>query len=558
MSCHNPRIQLQHQQIKQHLLKLKLISSLIALKSQPRTAPIASPEKTKLNAKYLLKPSFNTAEPLNYLAIFLAGFLGFAIPYPAHAYEDDGTYRAGTYYVLYRGTCPSATKSGVAACMDGLVGGSRAYFVEGSGTHLGFTNTTNGSVVHNSDVIYTNPCNSSVTGYCAPPEPVNDCPEAGETIRLSKVVNGHYDENGTFVPGPTPTAGQPAIDIKYGDSFSADGCGYRNPTPDDFSNGFDFNTSCKKSSDGAMICSTDYISTGELQTPKPEQPPVTQSEGFIEDKDLSDDTRVDHVEVVDPPPVNVIDSSGASITTDQKTTTETRGDGAVVTKEQDTHFISESDGIVKNEVVTTTTYEYPDGSKTVQTESQITYTQSETTNWTVSGDGNTVSITASDGSTAGTHTVTTDTYDSDGNKTGSTSTTTNSGEGDSEAGDERGKDKCKKDPNAKGCDKEKKYSGPTEQGLFTPNAELTYEAVIGRFQSGMSSAPIVGASTGFFDLNLSSGSCPTWNASIPVFNGSIDVEIDHFCDPFARDLLGYAKVVVLIIASFLAFRVAIL
>jgi hypothetical protein len=65
--------------------------------------------------------------------------------------------------------------------------------------------------------------------------------------------------------------------------------------------------------------------------------------------------------------------------------------------------------------------------------------------------------------------------------------------------------------------------------------------------------PIIKSATAFFDVSFA-GSCPVYNVSVWVF----EIQIDQFCTAEMQAIFPYIKAVVLLIAAFLAFRVAFL
>lgn len=65
--------------------------------------------------------------------------------------------------------------------------------------------------------------------------------------------------------------------------------------------------------------------------------------------------------------------------------------------------------------------------------------------------------------------------------------------------------------------------------------------------------PIIKSATAFFDVSFA-GSCPVYNVSVWVF----EIQIDQFCSAEMQAIFPYIKAVVLLIAAFLAFRVAFL
>ena len=94
--------------------------------------------------------------------------------------------------------------------------------------------------------------------------------------------------------------------------------------------------------------------------------------------------------------------------------------------------------------------------------------------------------------------------------------------------------------------------------LYTPSTD-TAQSALSDFSSSIKNTALVSSVTGFFDVNLAGGACPTW--TIPVVNVmglSIGgIEIDQFCTPTAYKVYAIASIVVLVVCGFFAFRVAV-
>lgn len=119
---------------------------------------------------------------------------------------------------------------------------------------------------------------------------------------------------------------------------------------------------------------------------------------------------------------------GTTVDVESETTTTTRGAGTdkVVTEVQT--VFKRSDGISKTETITTTEITNPDGSKTVTTETQYSYTQHGDEYTVIDHETGAVSHTKGDNISAGGTVTKTDTYDADGNKTGSSTSCSSSGD----------------------------------------------------------------------------------------------------------------------------------
>ncbi|QOI66677.1 hypothetical protein [Alteromonas phage phiAFP1] len=71
----------------------------------------------------------------------------------------------------------------------------------------------------------------------------------------------------------------------------------------------------------------------------------------------------------------------------------------------------------------------------------------------------------------------------------------------------------------------------------------------------MKASPIYQSVDGFFEISLS-GTCPTYTASVPYLNTNIT--IDQFCSQTMNSIWPLVKAIILLVFSFLAFRVAVL
>lgn len=103
---------------------------------------------------------------------------------------------------------------------------------------------------------------------------------------------------------------------------------------------------------------------------------------------------------------------------------------------------------------------------------------------------------------------------------------------------------------------------PTEafEEFVSPNdwESKNFGTVIAAAVERMQQAPVFTAVEAFFQVSIS-GTCPTWQTSVGMpFGGSLDVNIDQLCSPAMEQVWPMIRAIVLLIFSFLAFRVAIL
>lgn len=108
---------------------------------------------------------------------------------------------------------------------------------------------------------------------------------------------------------------------------------------------------------------------------------------------------------------------------------------------------------------------------------------------------------------------------------------------------------CERNPSAAGC-------GGTASALpvlYTGKGK-TVSDVLTAAKNRASNSAIGSAATSFFSVQ-SGGTCPSWSARIPYINA--DVVIDQFCQPFAAQMFAFMRVALLLVASVMAFRIAI-
>jgi len=147
-------------------------------------------------------------------------------------------------------------------------------------------------------------------------------------------------------------------------------------------------------------------------------------------------------------------------------------------------------------------------------------------------------------------TVTRTTVAPDGTVSTETETTgTNNPIAPDKGGDEsEEKGECEKNPSAAGCGGE-----ASAVGQLYASKDKTLAAVLGGARDAFVSSPLGSAATNFFSVS-GSASCPTWVGTVPYIEA--ELRIDQFCTPFAATALAVLKAVLLVVASFFAFRAA--
>lgn len=477
-----------------------------------------------------LKPNFSINEPLNHFVLVLV-FLG-SFSASSIAFAADEVWKEGYYYETYQGffsTLGSAINSHNPECAFGSQYQSTIYLVI-------YNNDGTTSACSGMTTVNEKSCGSSTESYCQQP---SNCPASGDVVRVARVENGSYLEDGTFIPNSL--SGDSTIVI--GGTVSADGCGFARSTDPDF----DTNRTTKVYSDSQLITWENVISTGEPLEPLEGQPQSIIKENLtLVEAEGSTDTLEDNSSTVISEPVVSSDPDGSSVVTEQTTVVDTKNSGTKIETSDSITSVTQSNGIIKNTITTTTTTTNPDGSKTVTTEDHTVYTQTPITNYTIDNSSNTISYNGSSGSSASQTTTTTDTYDSLGNQTGSTTSTQGTGDSDV-AEDQQQQEFCEINPGNPDC---KEYAGAPTDGLYTPG-DSTFESVLGDFQTRLNDTPVIQSVSGFFSLNVS-GSCQVWSVNAWVFS----ITFDQLCTSTFLSILPFISAVLLAAASFVGFRIA--
>ncbi|MDD5385514.1 MAG: hypothetical protein PHG89_11650 [Gallionella sp.] len=98
---------------------------------------------------------------------------------------------------------------------------------------------------------------------------------------------------------------------------------------------------------------------------------------------------------------------------------------------------------------------------------------------------------------------------------------------------------------------------PSEAQIYTKGTKTIADSFNG-FTTSLKASPLVSAAGSFFDVSLA-GACNTWSLSFNVLGQSFGTHVvDQFCTPPFTTYLPYIRALMLIIFSFVAFRVAIL
>ena len=265
-------------------------------------------------------------------------------------------------------------------------------------------------------------------------EPV-DCPSAGETKRLGYTKTEiPSNMNGGEGNGFTINISNSS---SVGASIESNGCGYNrveSSQPDCKLFAYD------QQGNQRWNCYAEYVATGEPAASPPDSG-ITYSDGSEDgapnESDGVTDTRQSNTTTTSTNPVTEM-VGDQTVTTKTDITTENRGDGSVVETRDDITIITESDGITRTDTQTTTTTTAPDGSQTIETTNNISYTQHPQTIYNIDNSNNQITVSQTPGGSASQTSTTTETYDADGNLTDrEESTGPVQGDDDAAEGEER-------------------------------------------------------------------------------------------------------------------------
>ncbi|MBC7007786.1 collagen-like protein [Pseudoalteromonas sp. BZK2] len=104
-------------------------------------------------------------------------------------------------------------------------------------------------------------------------------------------------------------------------------------------------------------------------------------------------------------------------------------------------------------------------------------------------------------------------------------------------------------------DYETKPDGYNEIAEFDWEAE-NFGTVLEEHNQAMRQLPIISAIENFFTTSFG-GSCPTWSETVTVMEGSFTVTIDQFCSPAVQSILPMIRAILMLVAGFFAWRIAI-
>lgn len=101
----------------------------------------------------------------------------------------------------------------------------------------------------------------------------------------------------------------------------------------------------------------------------------------------------------------------------------------------------------------------------------------------------------------------------------------------------------------------------TKPDAYTEIAEFDWDennfgTVMEEHIDAMQKLPLFSAIDGFFDTTFS-GSCPVWETSVNVMDANFNIKLDQFCSSTVQSLLPYIRAVLMLVAGFFAWRIAI-
>lgn len=109
-------------------------------------------------------------------------------------------------------------------------------------------------------------------------------------------------------------------------------------------------------------------------------------------------------------------------------------------------------------------------------------------------------------------------------------------ENTSEKKEQSQEDFCAANPNSDKCKREGAGTGASITGLYEAES-ATFQGTYDSFKSDVASAPLIAATTGFFNVSAGAGTCPTWTWDTGEWG---TYTIDIFCEP---TLIGIFEVI---------------
>jgi len=176
-----------------------------------------------------------------------------------------------------------------------------------------------------------------------------------------------------------------------------------------------------------------------------------------------------------------------------------------------------------------------------------------TINITNNADGSKTIVTTTinnNGNGTTTKTTTTETKDSSGQTTGSTTKTETTGK---QTDQQQQQDKCQQNSSAEGCGGNPKDVGGST--LYTAKDKTAASVLSGAKDTIMGSG--IGSAMGGFFAVAGGGSCTGIHGTVTVFDRAMSLDSDVFCSSFAANAFLLIRAVILVLAAWWAFRIAV-
>ncbi|MBQ0725491.1 MAG: hypothetical protein KBT51_08870 [Cycloclasticus sp.] len=374
-----------------------------------------------------------------------------------------------------------------------------------------------GGSAHAHDLFVT-PCASGYTsidagtGECSLPPPL---PTDAECLARDTVIHR-----------TTSTVESPSMD----ETVEKNGCSYTygHKTP---SNAY---ANCIVAVDGTtLICDATFVPTGATTA-------TDTPEGDTNQTGSTDIPPTKSTSASTNPPVTQNDtpSTGDTTTTQDQTDTTTYSDSVTVTNGNTSITVEKISGGDVTKTTTTTTVDNADGSTSVTTDTTFTQTTINKIDTTINYIQAAAITSSSSTPSTSSSTSSTTTTGTDGSSTTTTTGENGAGERGEGDGDEFGD-----------------FNGGEHGELYTKDDTLTFDSVLGDFTTSINNSAVVSSASNFFTVSIS-GSCPVW--STPAVWVFPSINIDAQCSPMMNNIWPYIAAILLVTASFVAFRWAFL
>lgn len=107
------------------------------------------------------------------------------------------------------------------------------------------------------------------------------------------------------------------------------------------------------------------------------------------------------------------------------------------------------------------------------------------------------------------------------------------------------------------CDPKSQMCGEPGHGDLYAKKGKTMQSAFTTFSNGLKASPMGQAATGFFSVSIPSGACPAMAADVAYLGVTVNLA-DHICTTTAIEMMQMAGAVLLVLATFVAFRWAFL